>query len=744
MRTLLFLVSFLVIGCRFFQPQGDEVAYSESDMVMDRYHGKKIKDPFRWMEDTYSGEVTEWVKKQNEQTESYMAGVPAGNRIKDRVIEIAKAGSASYDQLMWRAGKLFALKRQPPKNQPLLVAMPSADNPQAEVVIFDPNLSDPKGAVTIDWYVPSPDGNLVAISLSKDGSDTGDLHLYDTLPYPTPTAPPPNPDGTTPPPPPRPAQKSPVEEIIVEVNQATAGGDLEWTSDNAGFYYTRYPRAGERLEIEMPFYQQIYYHRIGTPPSTDQYEIGKEFDRTAQIDIDVDPSNDRVIATVQKGDSGLFSHYMRDPGVVGTWRQLTQYDDGVTNIVFAPKGGVFVLMQGASPNGRILYLSSTKLPVARAKKVIPATKYSIVPQFRRQRTLYVTRNRIYVTYQLGGPSTIRAYSLRGQEAEAPLIPPLSSVSGSIVPLEEDEILFARSSFTEPKGWYRFDGRVGAQSTERTAISSAFQLDFSDVTVTPMTATSKDGAKIPLHIVHRKDLRKNGANPTLLVGDGGFGKSLEPRFDPLFRIWLDHGGIIAYANLRGGAEFGTGWHASGMLTKKQNVFNDFEACAKLLTSTGFTSSDKLAIMGTGNGGLLVGATIVQHPKMARAAVARSGIFDLVRFATTPNGEFMVPEYGNIEDQSEFDALFAYSPYHRIPKRMNHPAVLFLAGANDTTVAPFHTLKMAARLQDASKELRPVLMKLSPNTGYGDNMPYMQTLIEKAEVLSFLFKELGIIY
>lgn len=744
MRARLFLISFLVIGCRFFQPQGNEGGFSEPDMVMDRYHGQRIKDPFRWMEDTYSGQVTEWVKEQNEQTETYLSNASAGKRIRDRAVDIAKTSSASYDQPVWRAGRLFALKTQPPKNQPFLVAMPSPDNPEAEVVIFDPNLSDPNGSVAIDWYVPSPDGSLVAVSLSKDGSDTGDLHLYYTTPYPTPTAPPPNPDGTQPPPPPRPAQKNPMEEIIVEVNRATAGGDLEWSSDSSGFYYTRYPRAGERLEIEMPFYQQIYYHRIGTPPSSDQYELGKEFDRTAQIDIDVDPHTDRVLATVRKGDSGLFSHYMRDPGVEGTWRQLTRYEDGVANIVFSPKGGVFILMKGASSNGRILYLSSTKVPVGRAKKVIPTAKFSIVPQFRRFRTLHVTSDHIYVTYQLGGPSTIRAFSLKGKEAESPRIPAMSGVSGSIAPMEGDELLFARSSFTEPKGWYRFDGTAGTASTTRAPISSSCRLDFSDVTVTSLSATSKDGTKVPLHIVHRKDIRKNGANPALLVGDGGFGRSLEPRFNPLHRIWLDHGGVIAYANLRGGGEFGTSWHTAGMLTKKQNVFNDFAACAKLLTAAGFTGSDKLAIMGTGNGGLLVGAMIVQSPKLARAAVARSGIFDMVRFATDPNGEFMVTEYGNIDDPAEFNALFEYSPYHRIPKRTNHPAVLFLSGANDTTMAPFHTLKMAARLQDASKGLRPVIAKLSPNTGYGDNMPFMQKLLEEADVLTFLFKELAIIY
>ena len=279
---------------------------------------------------------------------------------------------------------------------------------------------------------------------------------------------------------------------------------------------------------------------------------------------------------------------------------------------------------------------------------------------------------------------------------------------------------------------------------KTALSKPFPIDFSDVEVVREWAISKDGTKVPLNIIRRKGTVVNGHNPTLLTGYGGYGISLEPTLDPLRRLWLDQGGVFALANIRGGGEFGEEWHHAGNLTHKQNIFDDFIACAEYLIKAKYTSKERLAIEGGSNGGLLMGAVMTQRPDLFKAVVSHVGTYDMLRDELSPNGAFNVTEFGTVKDLEQFRALYAYSPYHHVKDETQYPAVLFLTGTNDPRVDPMHSRKMTARLQAATDGKGTVLLRTSANTGHGLGTPLDEQIEQDVDVLAFLFSQLGIDY
>jgi prolyl oligopeptidase len=329
---------------------------------------------------------------------------------------------------------------------------------------------------------------------------------------------------------------------------------------------------------------------------------------------------------------------------------------------------------------------------------------------------------------------------RGKAKLLPPVPilPVSSVQGTLS-TGDDELLFRNQSFLEPPAWFRFDPKR-AQVT-RTDLYQTSIASFADAEVLRESCKSKDGTLIPLSILRKKGTPLDGSNPTLLSGYGGYGISMSPRFRPIWRLWLDHGGVFALANLRGGGEFGEDWHLSGNLTKKQNVFDDFTACAEHLIQSKTTNPAKLAIMGGSNGGLLMGAALTQHPELFRAVVSYVGLYDMLRVELSPNGAFNVTEFGSVKDRAQFDALYRYSPYHALKAGIAYPPVLFVTGANDPRVDPYHSRKMTARLQAIAEARRPILLRASSDTGHGGATPLSSEIAENVDVYSFLFAQLG---
>jgi prolyl oligopeptidase len=697
--------------------------------VTDSYHGVRVVDNYRWLENGDDAAVQKWTKGQNKVTRAVLDRSPALKPLRKRLRALMTAPAPSYSGLQLRGGTLFALKKHPPREQPFLVTLKSADDPDSARVILDPNKIDSKGKTTIDFYAPSPDGKRVAVSLSEGGSEEGTVYVYEV------------------------ATGKRLADKIPRVQYATAGGDVAWHPGGTGFYYTRYPRGTERPKEDRNFYQQLYFHKLGTPTEKDTYVLGKGFPRIAEIFLDASADGQYLLATVQKGDGGEFRHYLRDPA--GKWTQISDYADEVSAAAFgsASDRSLYLLSRKGAPRGKVLRLSLDKPDLARATTVVKESPVAI-DAFRfapnRLVTTFVpTASGLYVVDVAGGPAQMRFFRRPGSpgsqtgawKPERVPLPPVSAVR-SVVPLGGDKVLIQSESFTQPPAWYAYS--PGAKTLRRTSLVQKAPADFGDIKVQRRLATSRDGTRVPLTILYQKGLKRDGSNPALLTGYGGYGISQVPRFSVNSRVWLEQGGVLAVANLRGGCEFGEEWHRAGYLTRKQNVFDDFAACARLLIEKKFTRPEKLAIEGGSNGGLLMGASLTQHPDLFRAVVAHVGVYDMLRAELHPNGAFNVTEYGTVKDPQQFKALYAYSPYHRVKDGTAYPAVFLLTGANDSRVDPANSRKMAARLQAATSSKRPILLLVSFDSGHGIGDNLSAAVNRAADVYAFLFDQLGMKY
>lgn len=687
------------------QPLGNPPAASKRP-VTDTYFGVAVRDDYRWLEKWGDPEVQRWSDAQNSYARSVLSRTPAVGAIRSRVRELESYPSAEYFGLLFRGGLLFAVKFEPPKQQPFLVVMKSPDDPASERVVVDPNVIDPKGTTTIDLYVPSNDGKLVAVSLSEGGSEIGMAYVYET------------------------ATGRRLPDAVGRVYGGTAVGDMAWNADGSGFYYSRYPRAGERPQEDLDFYTQIYFHKLGTPSNEDVYSLGRDFPRIAEIFLETPPDGGSLLASIANGDGGEWAHYLRGPK--GTWNQISTFADKIVQARFGPDGAVYLLSRQGAPRGKVIRIPPETASLDRATTVVPVSE-AVIESFR------VTATRVYVLDNVGGPNQVRIFDMAGQPRGAVPVLPVSAVY-QIVPLTGDEILFSNQSFVEPPAWYRAgpDGKVAATVLRKKSLA-----DFKDAEVLREFAPSKDGTRVPLTILRRKGTRRDGNNPAILNGYGGYNVTIRPWFSERHRVWIEQGGIYAVANLRGGGEFGEEWHLAGNLARKQNVFDDFEACARHLLEAGHTSREKLAIEGGSNGGLLMGAALTQHPELFRAVVSYVGIYDMLRVELSPNGAFNVPEFGTVKDPVLFRAMHAYSPYHRVANGRRYPAVLFVTGANDPRVDPMHSRKMTARLQAATSSKRPVLLRTSATTGHSSG-GLDESIAEKADVFAFLFEQLGVTY
>ncbi len=676
--------------------------------VTDTYFGVKVTDDYRWLEDWNNPAVREWSEAENAYARRLLAGLPGHAAIQERVKQIESGGSPDYSALRMRGGKLFALKEAPPKQQPVLVTLDAPDDLASERVLLDPNALDPSGGTRIDFFVPSLDGSKVAVSLSEGGTESGTVRIVET------------------------ASRKELSDRVPRVNGGTAGGSVAWNADASGYYYTRYPRGTERPPADMDFYQQVYFHKLGTPTEADSYELGKDFPRIAETALESSDDGRHVLATVANGDGGQFEHFVSEPG--GRWARITRFEDRCTEAGFSADGGIYLLSRKDAPRGAILRVSLGAPDLAKAAVVVPQSDAAI-------ESFLVTPGRLYVREVVGGPSQVRILS-PGETAKATMIPlpPVSSVTG-MARLGGDAIAYRVESYTEPAAWYTYSPSSG--KAVRTKMARTSPASFADCEVVRITAVSRDGTKVPISILRREGIKLDRSHPALLTGYGGFGISMSPRFNPATRVWLDQDGVYAVANLRGGGEFGEGWHEKGKLTNKQNVFDDFAACARQLIASGYTSEDRLAIEGGSNGGLLMGAMITQHPLFFRAVVAYVGLFDMLRFERFPNGQFNVTEYGSVSNEQQFKAIHAYSPYQNVADGTKYPACLFLTGANDPRVDPANSRKMVARLQVATSSGRPVLLRTSSNTGH-IGTPLDERIAEEADVYAFLFHELGVTY
>jgi prolyl oligopeptidase len=722
-RMTAFAVFALAAGTLAAGTLGVQPPQTPKRPVSDTYHGESVVDPYRWLEDWNDPQVKAWSEAQNAYARSVLDGLPNVEKIRARVTQVMDATSVSYGSLESAGGKLFALKRQPPKQQPFLVIMDSPDHPDAARTLVDPNEMNAKGTTAIDWFVPSPDAKLVAVSMSEGGSEAGDVHVFEV------------------------ETGKQVFEVIPHCQNGTAGGSLAWTPDGSGFFYTRYPRGSEKPEADHEFYMQVYYHELGTPTEKDRYELGKDFPKIAEIILDAGGPG-VVLASMQKGDGGEFQHYFRTTD--GKWMQLDKYDDRVVQVVMGPvtegHAPLFMISRKDAPKGKLMELDldcskAGSETVAKARVLIPEGKDSLVSTFADDTgNLAVTMNAIFAVYQTGGPAELRVFDRQGQAKSAPTQFAIGAAGGmERLDADSDTILFSDVSYVDAPAWFSFNAATGA--TAKVALSQPSPVDFSDCEVVREWAVSKDGTRVPVNIISKKGTKKDGNNPCMVTAYGGYGVNITPGFRPAWHVLLEQGVVIAEANIRGGGEFGEEWHQEGCLTKKQNVFDDFYAAAQHMVDAKYTKKDKLSIQGGSNGGLLMGATLTQHPDLCQCVVSHVGIYDMLRVELSANGAFNVTEFGTVKDKAQFEALYAYSPYHHVKDGTKYPAVLFLTGANDPRVDPMQSRKMTARLQAVGATC---LLRTSANSGHGIGSSLGERIEQAVDVDAFLFTQLGVNY
>ena len=694
--------------------------------VTNDYHGTVVVDDYQWLENAADPAVKKWGAAQNDHARAYLDKLETRPLVKDHLQRLVAKTSPNYSSLAWRAGKLFLLKFQPPAQQPVLITLASPTNLASEKVVLDLNKLSASGAVSMDWFVPSSDGKLVAVCLSENGSEDGTLHFYNV------------------------ETGAALPDKLPRAQYPTGGGSAAWNADGTGIFYTRYPAPGERPEADAHFFQQIYFHKLGTPAEQDTYEQGKEFPRIAEIELVSSTDGRHLLASVANGDGGEFAHYLRNAR--GEWKQIARHEDGVKHVEFGRDplyieygrdDSLYLLSTKSAPKGKILRMKLSAPDLATAKVVMAETTNTIAdfkPTASGLALVYLRGGPMQFVYhdflndQLNGPSS---------RSDRPSFRTPTSV-GQMLVARGDEVLFRAETYTEPFIWWKFDANKSRDNAEATAMKGTSPASFDDIEAVRVTVKSKDGTSVPMTLIKREGTRLTGDHPTLLYGYGGYGISLTPRFDATRRAWFDQGGVLAIANLRGGGELGEKWHLSGNLTNKQNVFDDFAACAEWLVKSNYTKPEKLAVQGGSNGGLLMGAMLTQHPEAMKAVVAQVGLFDMLRVELDPNGEFNITEFGSVKDAAQFGALHAYSPYHRVQDSNHYPAVLMMTGEHDGRVNPAHSRKMTARLQAATASKQPVLLRTSSTSGHGQGTSLNERVEQLADLYSFLMDQLGVDY
>jgi prolyl oligopeptidase len=679
----------------------------------DVYQGVSVTDDYQWLENGDSPETKAWVEKQNAYTLAYVNKLPQRAPILAFLKKSQQEISDSYFNFQKSERSLFAIKKVAANSGVFLVKFASASDKASEATVADMNTFLPQGVSQINWYVPDRDGKLVGMAVSTGGSEEGTLYVI---------------DATT---------GKRFDDVIPGVQYGTGGGSMAWARDGKGFYYTRYPRAGERSEADRQFYQQIYHHKLGTALSEDTYVVGRDFPRVAEAVLQASPDGAKVLVSIENGDGGEYEHFLLQPGAEP--HKIAGFEQRVVQASFGQDDSIWLLSRKANDRGELLQLASGQTELATAKVIVRSDAKASIEGAAMDGNRYLAmKDCLFVTFIEGGPEEIRTYDLRGKLLGNVPLPKASSVS-PLVRLDGSAVMYSTQSYVIPETWFTYSGTGTPQAL---AFKREPKPDFSDIETVQLFAPSKDGTGIPMTVLMRKGTELNGSNPALLTGYGGYGISMSPyHLGATERLWFDAGGIFINTNLRGGAEYGEAWHRAGALTHKQNVFDDFAACAEKLIQEKYTSANRLAIIGGSNGGLLMGAELTQHPEMFRVVILFVGIYDMLRVELDPNGQYNVLEYGSVKDPAQFRALYGYSPYHHVKAGTTYPATLFITGDNDPRVNPAHSRKMLAALQANTIPGHPIMLLTSANAGHGLSTDVSEAMAQQADIFAFAFAQLG---
>lgn len=668
--------------------------------IKENIHGAIVPDFYRWLENSNSPEVKMWDKKQNNYAKKILNKISGRNILKK---EFRK--NLSFDSVgipLPKANRYFFTRHKGLQNQPVLYAKDKIDG--KERVIIDLNKLSKSGAIALDWWYPSNDGAFIAYGLSKNGDENSTLFIKDVV-----------------------SGKNLADKI-----PNTGFCDIAWLPDNTGLYYTRMPALGSVPKGEEYYNQRVYFHKIGASYKKDPIIFGEGRAKEDSFGVDISADGRFLLVTAHQGWSKN-EIYLLDRQK-NEWTTVVKGKNAIFKAVIH-RDSIYILTSYESPNFRVcsISISKAKEGINLWKTIIKESKYPI-KEFK------IVSDNIFVLTTKNVASCLNVFTLVGKFTRKIKTASLATINYLTAEREGKELFFDIQSFVIPKKIIRIN-----ISDLNTSVWDEvdFAINPDDYNVRQVWYKSKDKTKIPMFIIHKKDVVYNRENPTLLTGYGGFAINLEPYFMPDIIPFLNRGGIYAVANIRGGGEFGEEWHRAGMLNKKQNSFNDFITAAEYLIKNRYTNPEKLAIEGASNGGLLVAAVSIQRSDLFRVSIARVPLFDMIRYEKSLIGRLWNKEYGSVENKKQFKYLYKYSPYHNIKKDIFYPAMLITAGEKDARVDPFHAKKMCASFQVANSSDLPVLLRIESKSGHGQGKSLNKFIEESVDVWSFIFWQLGLL-
>lgn len=665
---------------------------------IDEYHGTKVQDSYRWLEDPDSDETKAWVEAQNQVTFAYLNEIPEREKIKQRLTQLWDY--EKYGIPFKEGNRYFYYKNDGLQNQSVLYTLTSLDAEPR--VLLDPNKLSEDGTVALSGIAISDDGNLMAYGLSTSGSDWQEWKIRDV---------------------------ETAEDLADHLKWIKFSG-ASWTKDNKGFFYSRYDEPNEKTKLEdVNYFQKLYYHRFGTPQSEDILIYHRPDQKEWGFSAGVTEDGKYLIISVWLGT---------DPKNLVFYKDLTAPSAEVVELIsefeasysfIDTDGSVFWFQTDLdAPRGRVIAINISNPSRDNWKEIIPQADEVL-------ESVGLLNNQFVADYLKDARTQIKIFNLDGAFVREIELPGIGSAGGFGGKRYDTETFYSFTGFTTPATIYRYDMISGKSTTYRQP-----KVDFNpdEYETKQIFYTSKDGTQVPMFITHKKGLNMDGSNPTYLYGYGGFNVSLTPSFSVSNVVWMEMGGVYAVPNLRGGGEYGEEWHQAGTKVNKQNVFDDFIAAAEWLIANKYTSPAKLAIGGGSNGGLLVGACMTQRPDLFAVAVPAVGVLDMLRFHKFTIGWAWCSDYGSPENPDEFKALYAYSPLHNLKPGTSYPATMITTADHDDRVVPAHSFKFAAALQEAHAGENPVLIRIDTKAGHGAGKPTAKIIEEIADKWAFLVR------
>jgi prolyl oligopeptidase len=674
---------------------------TRKDDIVETLHGKRIADPYRWLEDEKSPEVQAWMTAQDDYTRGYLAKLPQREELGARLKQLLY-----YDALgapVHRGGRFFWSRKHADKEK-TVVYWRQGDKGD-ERVLFDPNTWSTDGSKGLHGWFPSYDGKHVAYAVSEHNSDETVLHVIDVA----------------------------TGKDLPDVIDGTKYAEASWTPDGKGFYYTWVPPVGGQVTVaERPGFAQLKFHALGADPAKDPVVRDATHDAETFLGGFVSRDGHWLFSVIQHGWNSADIYFKDAHDAKAAWTTLVAGVDA--NFDVTPwRDRFYVTTNDGAPRYRV-FAVDPRHPERKAwREIVPESDGTL-------EGASVLGEHLVLRYLRKAASELEVHTLDGKLVRKLDVPPLGSVTGLAGNPDEDTAYVAYTSFTEPGVILKTSVKSG-KTDEYARVK--LPIDTGDFVTEQVTYKSKDGTPVSMFVIHKKDAKRDGTNPTLLYGYGGFNVSMTPSFASSRIVWLEHGGVYAIPNLRGGGEYGEDWHKAGMLLVKQNVFDDFIGAAEALVKEGWTSPRHLAISGGSNGGLLVGATVTQRPDLFRAVICAVPLLDMLRYHLFGSGKTWVPEYGSADDAKQFEALYGYSPYRVAidAGKRAYPAILFDSADHDDRVDPLHARKLAAAIQDAQTADAPVLLRIERNAGHGGADMVKSQVERSVDQLSFLLAQLG---